>query len=61
MTEYDENGTKRYVGEYDSRVESLFARAGEGTEYEDDGRTILYSGSWSNNQRNGSGIFYHER
>ena len=61
MTEYDENGMKRYVGEYDPRIESLFARNGEGTEYEDDGQTRSYTGSWSNNERNGFGIMYHQR
>ena len=57
MTEYI-NGKKRYEGEYNDSIESNYQREGEGEEYDNDGVTLLYKGSFKNGKRNGQGILY---
>ena len=60
MTEYNENGSKVYEGEFVERVEEGIKRKGKGVEYADDGETVLYVGDWSDGLRNGYGVWYDD-
>ena len=57
MTEI-KNGKKTYEGEYNNSIESNYQREGEGEEYDNDGDSLLYKGSFKNGKRNGQGKLY---
>ena len=60
MTEYID-GNKIYSGGYIPSLRSNYQRQGEGKEYELDGKTLLYEGSFINGKRDGYGTLYkHE-
>ena len=52
------NGNQKYVGEFNDSIESNYQREGEGEEYNNDGVTLLYKGSFKNGKRNGKGKLY---
>ena len=58
MTEYNPQGKREYEGGFGGSLSGGFYRNGEGTEYHDDGRSILYDGHWSNGMRSGEGSWY---
>ena len=61
MTEY-KNNKKIYSGGYIPNLKSNYQRQGEGEEYELDGETLLYKGSFINGKRDGHGrLFKHAR
>ena len=57
MTEY-KDGKKIYVGGYINLLQSNYKRQGEGEEYDIDGETLLYKGSFMNGKREGHGRLY---
>ena len=57
MTEY-QDGKKVYEGGYLNDLKRNFPRNGRGTEYENDGKTIVYDGLYKKGKRHGSGTFY---
>ena len=57
MTEYDNIGNRSYKGGY-VRNGYAFVRNGEGTEYDRDGESIVYTGMFGNGQRHGEGTIY---
>ena len=60
MIEY-KNGTKRYEGEFINSLKYDYRRNGKGIEYNKNGKTMIYQGSFSNGKRHGRGISYHNR
>ena len=60
MTEYGKNGLKVYEGRYEGNIKRGFVRNGEGTQYGDDGKSVLYAGEWKNGKREGYGSEYNE-
>ena len=58
VTEYDENGNIRYIGQYLDDVANFYPRNGKGVEYADDGETKVYDGYFEANIRNGNGCYY---
>ena len=57
MIEY-ENGVKVYEGEFLNSLDENYPRNGSGTEYENDGKSILFKGMYKDNVRNGMGMSY---
>ena len=57
MIEY-ENGVKVYEGGFLNSLDENYPRNGSGTEYDNDGRTILFKGMYEDNVRNGMGMSY---
>ena len=57
MTEY-QDGKKVYEGGYLNDLQRMFPRNGLGTEYSDDGKTIVYNGTYKRGKRHGSGTLY---
>ena len=51
MTEYDANGKRVYEGGFMGDTVNGFLRNGKGTEYANNGETVLYSGDWKNGKR----------
>ena len=60
MVEY-KNGVKYYEGEYSPISESVFIRSGQGKEFDANGRSVIYQGSWFNGKRHGKGASYQNR
>ena len=58
MTEYNPQGKREYEGGFGGSLSEGFYRNGKGTEYHDDGRSILYDGHWSDGVRSGEGTWY---
>ena len=59
MTEY-KRGVIRYIGEYKNTFKSDYAYEGEGKLYENDGKSMIYKGSFCNGKRHGMGISYRK-
>ena len=59
MTEYDNNGIVCYIGEWKGDIKNGFVREGRGKEYDEDGKTLMYSGEWKNGDMDGKGMRYH--
>ena len=57
MVEYSK-GTKVYEGDFEDSLLLQYGRNGNGIEYEPDGVTVKYSGSFIHGKRNGKGIAY---
>ena len=60
MTEYYENGGIKYEGGFTGTMENEFVWEGEGKEYDEDGKTMVYSGEWQGGKRNGEGREWDE-
>ena len=58
LTEYDENGSRRYEGGYSGNMKRGLKREGKGTEYGKDGETVVCIGEWSKGKRNGDFVIY---
>ena len=58
MTEFNDFGQKIYEGEYDDSFEFDYPRHGKGEEYDTDGKTLLFKGSYDHGRRHGEGISY---
>ena len=58
MTEFDDEGQKRYEGGYNELVRWVYLRHGIGEEYDSDGRTLLFKGTYYNGRRHGKGTSY---
>ena len=59
MIEY-ENGVKVYEGGFLNSLEENYPRNGSGTEYDNDGKSILFKGMYKDNVRNGMGMSYKD-
>ena len=57
MIEY-ENGVIVYEGEFLNSLKENYPRNGSGTEYDTDGKSILFKGMYKDNVRNGMGMSY---
>ena len=57
MTEY-KDGVKRFQGEYINDITLDYPRNGKGEEYDKDGKTLLFKGSFMCGKRHGKGIVY---
>ena len=57
MIEY-ENGVKVYEGGFLNSLDENYPRNGSGTEYDTDGKSILFKGMYKDNVRNGMGMSY---
>ena len=57
MTEY-QDGKKVYEGGYLDDLVSHFPRNGKGTEYDNDGKTVVYEGLYKKGKRHGSGMSF---
>ena len=55
------NGVKRYEGEYRDSIKYNYPREGNGEEYDTDGKSLVYQGSFWNNKRHGQGKAYKNR
>ena len=55
------NGVKRYEGEFRDSMKDGYCREGEGKEYDADGKSLVYNGSFSNGKRQGQGKSYQNR
>lgn len=53
------NDKKQYVGGFNDSIIFNYQREGEGEEYDIDGETLLYRGSYKKGKRNGQGKLYH--
>ena len=53
-----ENGVKRYEGEYRDSIKHNYPREGEGEEYDENGKSLVYKGYYWNGIRQGNGIVY---
>ena len=60
LTEYDDNGKKKYEGGFAGSAEKGFTREGKGTEFACDGETAVYVGDWQKGRRNGFGVEYQD-
>ena len=52
------NGVKRYEGEYRDSMTDGYCREGEGEEYGNNGKSVVYHGCYWNGKRQGKGISY---
>ena len=57
MIEY-ENGAKVYEGGFLNSLDENYPRNGSGTEYDTDGKSIIFKGMYEDNVRNGMGMSY---
>ena len=58
MTEYNDQGNRRYEGEFGGSLNKGIYWKGKGTQYDENGRSVLYDGQWNNGVREGEGIWY---
>lgn len=61
MTEYNEDGDQIYYGDYSDSYILFYPRCGQGDEYDTNGNSVIYSGEWKKNKRNGRGTFFSNR
>ena len=53
MTEYNDQGNRRYEGEFGGSLNKGIYWKGKGTQYSENGRSVLYDGQWNNGIRKG--------
>ena len=60
MVEYI-NGVKYYEGEFMDSLNLNYIRSGQGKEFDANGRSVIYQGSWFNGKRHGKGTSFQNR
>lgn len=60
MIRYNDDRKRIYEGHYSGTPQTGIKKSGEGCEFDDDGMTLLYKGSFEDDKKSGKGSFYKD-